>query len=134
MISTEPTVLIPVTLLTGFLGSGKTTVLVPQLREDGDSRFRRGVHGRARGAFDDVEYIGTVPTPFMSACDGHPLAPIAGSIVRDRPGTAVGRLGWVRRRFTAFAPALRGLAVSHRFGHPLQAGDDTGKQATATVT
>jgi hypothetical protein len=32
------------------------------------------------------------------------------------------------------ATALWGLAVSRRFGHPLQGGDDAGKQATATVT
>src|SRR5260370_2204081 len=35
MISTEPTALIPVTLLTGFLGSGKTTVLNHVLKEPG---------------------------------------------------------------------------------------------------
>jgi acetamidase/formamidase len=34
-----------------------------------------------RGAFDDVEDITAVPTPFMPPCDGHPLAPIAGPIV-----------------------------------------------------
>src|SRR5712691_9710289 len=34
-----------------------------------------------RGAFDDVEDISAVPTPFTPACDGHPLAPIAGPIV-----------------------------------------------------
>ena len=33
-----------------------------------------------RGAFDDVEDISAVPTPFTPACDGHPLAPIAGPI------------------------------------------------------
>jgi hypothetical protein len=31
-----------------------------------------------RGAFDDVEDISAVPTPFTPACDGHPLAPILG--------------------------------------------------------
>ena len=35
MISTEPTALIPVTLLTGFLGSGKTTVLNHVLKHPG---------------------------------------------------------------------------------------------------
>ncbi|HJY49781.1 MAG TPA: GTP-binding protein [Stellaceae bacterium] len=35
MISTEPTALIPVTLLTGFLGSGKTTVLNHVLKQPG---------------------------------------------------------------------------------------------------
>jgi acetamidase/formamidase len=34
-----------------------------------------------RGAFDDVEDISAIPTPFTPACDGHPLAPIAGPIV-----------------------------------------------------
>jgi acetamidase/formamidase len=33
-----------------------------------------------RGAFDDVEDIRAVPTPFTPACDGHPLAPITGPI------------------------------------------------------
>ena len=44
-----------------------------------------------RGAFDDVKDILTVPTPFTPACDGHPLAPIAGPVrVRGaRPGDAV---------------------------------------------
>ena len=31
-----------------------------------------------RGAFDDVEDISAVPTPFTPGCDGHPLAPITG--------------------------------------------------------
>jgi amidase len=44
-----------------------------------------------RGAFDDVRDIRDVPTPFTPACDGHPLAPIAGPIrVRGaEPGDAV---------------------------------------------
>jgi len=33
-----------------------------------------------RGAFADVKDIRTVPTPFTPACDGHPLAPIAGPV------------------------------------------------------
>jgi acetamidase/formamidase len=33
------------------------------------------------GAFDDVEDLSEVPTPFTPACDGHALAPIAGPIV-----------------------------------------------------
>ena len=44
-----------------------------------------------RGAFDDIDDIQSVPTPFTPACDGHPLAPIAGPIVvrGARPGDAV---------------------------------------------
>ena len=44
-----------------------------------------------RGAFADVQDIRTVPTPFTPACDGHPLAPIAGPVrVRGAaPGDAV---------------------------------------------
>ena len=44
-----------------------------------------------RGAFDDVRDIRDVPTPFTPACDGHPLAPIAGPVhVRGaEPGDAV---------------------------------------------
>jgi len=44
-----------------------------------------------RGAFDDVEDIRTVPTPFTPACDGHPLAPITGPIVvrGAKPGDVV---------------------------------------------
>jgi hypothetical protein len=44
-----------------------------------------------RGAFDDVEDINAVPTPFTPACDGHPLAPIAGPIVvrGAKPGDVV---------------------------------------------
>lgn len=44
-----------------------------------------------RGAFADVPDIRNVPTPFTPACDGHPLAPIAGPIlVRGaEPGDAV---------------------------------------------
>ncbi len=44
-----------------------------------------------RGAFADVADIRDVPTPFTPACDGHPLAPIAGPVaVRGaEPGDAV---------------------------------------------
>ena len=44
-----------------------------------------------RGAFADVHDIRDVPTPFTPACDGHPLAPIAGPVrVRGaEPGDAV---------------------------------------------
>ena len=44
-----------------------------------------------RGAFADVADIRTVPTPFTPACDGHPLAPIAGPVrIRGaRPGDAI---------------------------------------------
>lgn len=44
-----------------------------------------------RGAFDDVRDIRDVPTPFTPACDGHPLAPIAGPILVGgaEPGDAV---------------------------------------------
>jgi len=44
-----------------------------------------------RGAFDDVEDISAVPTPFTPACEGHPLAPIAGPIVvrGAKPGDGV---------------------------------------------
>jgi hypothetical protein len=38
-----------------------------------------------RGAFDHVEDIAAVPTPFTPACDGHPLAPIAAPIVVRGP-------------------------------------------------
>jgi acetamidase/formamidase len=43
-----------------------------------------------RGAFGDVEDINAIPTLFTPACDGHPLAPIAGPIVvrRAKPGMA----------------------------------------------
>jgi amidase len=44
-----------------------------------------------RGAFADVRDIRDVPTPFTPACDGHPLAPIAGPVrIRGaEPGDAV---------------------------------------------
>src|SRR5262249_24480239 len=44
-----------------------------------------------RGAFADVRDIRDVPTPFTPACDGHPLAPIAGPvhIHGAEPGDAV---------------------------------------------
>lgn len=44
-----------------------------------------------RGAFDDVPDIAAVPKPFTPACDGHPLAPIAGpiAVAGARPGDAV---------------------------------------------
>ena len=43
------------------------------------------------GAFDDVEDIRAVPTPFTPPCDGHPLAPITGPIVvrGAKPGDVV---------------------------------------------
>jgi acetamidase/formamidase len=44
-----------------------------------------------RWAFDHIEDIAAVPTPFTPACDGHPLAPIAGPIVvrGAKPGDVV---------------------------------------------
>jgi amidase len=44
-----------------------------------------------RGAFDDIEDVAAVPTPFTPACDGHPLAPIAGpvAVAGAEPGDAV---------------------------------------------
>ncbi len=44
-----------------------------------------------RGAFADVRDVREVPTPFTPACDGHPLAPVAGPVkVRGaEPGDAV---------------------------------------------
>lgn len=44
-----------------------------------------------RGAFADVRDIREVPTPFTPACDGHPLAPIAGPVrIRGaEPGDAI---------------------------------------------
>jgi amidase len=44
-----------------------------------------------RGAFADVPDVREVPTPFTPACDGHPLAPIAGPVkVRGaEPGDSV---------------------------------------------
>ncbi len=44
-----------------------------------------------RGAFADVPDVREVPTPFTPACDGHPLAPIAGPVkVRGaEPGDGV---------------------------------------------
>ena len=43
------------------------------------------------GAFRDVPDVRLVPTPFTPACDGHPLAPIAGpiSVSGAEPGDAV---------------------------------------------
>ncbi len=43
------------------------------------------------GAFEDVDDINSVPTPFTPECEGHPLAPIAGPIaVRGaKPGDSV---------------------------------------------
>ena len=38
-----------------------------------------------RGAFADVEDISAVPTPFTPACDGHPLAPVAGRLPLREP-------------------------------------------------
>ena len=44
-----------------------------------------------RGAFDDIDDVRTVPTPFTPESEGHPLAPVAGPIeVRGaEPGDAV---------------------------------------------
>jgi acetamidase/formamidase len=44
-----------------------------------------------RGAFDDIDDIKSVPTPFTPECDGHPLTPITGPIVvrGAEPGDSV---------------------------------------------
>lgn len=44
-----------------------------------------------RGAFADVKDIRLVPTPFTPACDGHPLAPVAGPVLirGAQPGDVV---------------------------------------------
>jgi amidase len=59
----------------------------PALEVDPGQEFTLEV----RGAFADVDDIRTVPTPFTPACDGHPLAPIAGPVrVRGaEPGDAL---------------------------------------------
>ncbi len=44
-----------------------------------------------RGAFDEIEDVRTVPTPFTPAAEGHPLTPVAGPIRIEgaAPGDAV---------------------------------------------
>ena len=49
----------------------------PTMRVDSGEVFTIEV----RGAFDDIDDIRTVPTPFTPACDGHPLTPITGPVV-----------------------------------------------------
>ena len=59
----------------------------PVLTIDSGDEVELEVHG----AFADVADIRNVPTPFTPACDGHPLAPIAGPVaVRGaQPGDSV---------------------------------------------
>src|SRR6202045_4839043 len=59
----------------------------PTMTVDSGEEFRVEV----RGAFDDIEDVSAVPTPFTPACDGHPLAPITGPIVvrGAKPGDVV---------------------------------------------
>ena len=68
-----------------------------------------------RGAFDDVDDIRAVPTPFTPACDGHPLAaPITGPIaVRGaKPGdvVAIDLSTSQRRLILASQPMVRRLS------------------------
>jgi acetamidase/formamidase len=60
---------------------------LPTLTVDPGKEFT----GEVRGAFDHIEDIAAVPTPFAPASDGHPLAPIAGPIVvrGAKPGDVV---------------------------------------------
>ena len=59
----------------------------PALNIEPGERFTIGIEG----AFDDVDDIGEIPTPFTPECEGHPLAPIAGPIAVKgaEPGDAV---------------------------------------------
>jgi amidase len=59
----------------------------PTMKVDSGEEFTVEVHG----AFDDVEDISAIPTPFTPACDGHPLAPITGPVVvrEGKPGDVV---------------------------------------------
>ena len=72
-----------------------------------------------RGAFDDVEDIRAVPTPFTPACDGHPLAPIAGPIVvrGAKPGdvVAIDLSTSQRRLILASQPMVRRLSPGGRW-------------------
>ena len=51
-----------------------------------------------RGAFDGVEDISAVSTPFTLACDGYPRAPIAEPIVvrGAKHGDVVTSFAWLR--------------------------------------
>jgi len=64
----------------------------------------------ARGAFDDIDDISAVPTSFTRACDGHPLAPIAGSQA-DRCLSEARRRGGAFRMGTAENHGLCKLAL-----------------------
>jgi hypothetical protein len=84
------------------------TRTLPTIAVDAGAEFTVEV----RGAFDDVEDISAVRTPFTRACDGHPLAPIAGPIVvrgakpGDRRGDRPDRANPVRQeRCTASSGA-----------------------------
>jgi amidase len=59
----------------------------PTMKVDSGEEFTVEVHG----AFDDVEDISAIPTPFTPACDGHSLAPITGPVVvrEGKPGDVV---------------------------------------------
>ncbi len=76
-----------------------------------------------RGAFADVRDIREVPTPFTSACDGHPLAPIAGPVrVRGaEPGDAVVvDLLEITPHGEGTTAILRNFGVlRHEFGEPV---------------
>ena len=52
---------------TEYLFSANTRTL-PTMTVDSGEQFTVEV----RGAFDDVDDISAVPTPFTRACDGHP--------------------------------------------------------------
>jgi len=76
-----------------------------------------------RGAFADVRDIREVPTPFTPACDGHPLAPIAGPVrVRGaEPGDAiVVDLLEITPRGDGITAIVRDFGVlRHEFGEPV---------------
>jgi len=83
----------------------------PTMAVDSGEKFTIEV----RGPFDDVEDIRAVPTPFTSACDGHPLAaPITGPIaVRGaKPGdvVAIDLSTSQRRLILASQPMVRRLS------------------------
>jgi len=92
---------------TEYLFSVKTRT-PPTMAVDSGEAFTVEV----RGAFDDIEDISAVPTPFTPACDGHPLARMMGGQCR---------------------PAIRHRAASRNSGVSSRAGTD-GLQITAPKT
>src|SRR3974390_285583 len=109
MSSTEPSSLIPVTLLTGFLGSGKTTVLNHVLKEPGMAATAVIVNEFGEIGLDHL-LVESASEDVVLLNSGCLCSPVRGDIVNTVTDLFVGRVKGRVPDFTRAVIETTGLA------------------------